>query len=270
MGIVNVTPDSFYDGGRYLEPEQAYQQARQLAEEGADIIDLGGESSRPGAQSVSLKTELERVIPLISKLAPAISVPISIDTTKAEVARQALIAGAKIVNDISALRHDPAMAALVAQHNVPVILMHMQGTPKDMQCVPFYQDVIGEIKEFFRERISWARTQGIRKENIILDPGIGFGKRLDDNLEILSRLEEFCSLQCPLLIGPSRKSFLGMILGVEVKDRLWGTAAAVTVAAIKGANIIRVHDVSAMRQVVDVADAIKDVRSTRSTQTAKI
>lgn len=256
MGIVNVTPDSFFDGGQYLDPERACEQALRLVAEGADIIDLGGESSRPGAETVSLTTELQRVIPVIEKLRPLTAVPLSIDTSKAEVARQALAAGAKIVNDISALRHDQEMAAVVAEHNVPVIIMHMQGTPKDMQQAPFYLDVIKEIKDFFQERIAWAQDQGIKQENIILDPGIGFGKRLSDNLEILRRLDDFCSLNHPLLIGLSRKSFLGQILGLKTKDRLWGTASAVAIAVMKGANIIRVHDVAVMRQVAAVADTV--------------
>lgn len=245
MGILNVTPDSFYDGGRYLSVEDAVRHAEELVQEGADIIDIGGESTRPGSEPVSLEDELRRVIPVIKKLVSRIKIPISIDTQKAQVARQALEIGAHIINDISALRADPEMVNVAKKYDVPVVLVHMKGTPKDMQENPCYDDVISEIKEFFRERI---QRSGIRKENIILDPGIGFGKRLEDNLEIIKRLGEFKELGFPILIGPSRKSFIGG----KSSERIWGTAGAVAVGVLNGADIIRVHDVSEMKQVTDL------------------
>lgn len=252
MGILNVTPDSFYDGGKYLSAESAVRHAEELVKEGAGIIDVGGESTKPGSAPVSLDVELERVIPVIEKLADRIKVPISIDTQKAEVARQALNVGAGMVNDISALRADPQMVNVAREHDVPVVLMHMKGTPKDMQENPYYDDVINEIKQFFRERIEFAKVNGIREENIIIDPGIGFGKRVEDNLKILRRLGEFKEFGRPILVGPSRKSFIG---GAK-EDRIWGTAGAVSVAVMNGADIIRVHDVAEMRQVVEVVNRI--------------
>ncbi len=257
MGILNVTPDSFYDGGRYSRVELALNWAEKMVEEGADIIDVGGESTRPGSERVSVEEELRRVLPVVKELVKRIDVPISIDTYKAEVARLAIEEGAEMVNDISAMRFDKEMVEVVREREVPVVLMHMKGTPKDMQENPFYVDVMGEIYEFLLRRAEWAMGKGIKKENIVIDPGIGFGKRTIDNLEIIRRLPELKSLGFPILIGPSRKSFIGNILGgLPPEERLEGTASAVAIAVLKGANIIRVHDVGAMKKVVEVAYAI--------------
>lgn len=260
MGVLNVTPDSFSDGGRFLKTDDAIRRAEALADEGADLIDVGGESSRPGAAAVSIEEEIRRVVPVIEQLAKRLPIPISIDTTKAEVGRRALAAGARMINDISALRFDPEMAPLAARAGVPVVLMHMQGTPKDMQDHPVYTDVVREITEFFEARIRFAEQAGIARERIVLDPGIGFGKTTDHNLEILARLDEFRSVGRPLLIGPSRKSFIGRVLGLPVEERLEGTAAAVAVGILNGASIIRVHDVRAMGRVARTVEAIKRFR----------
>ncbi|HID95176.1 MAG TPA: dihydropteroate synthase [Candidatus Latescibacteria bacterium] len=257
MGVLNVTPDSFYNGGRFLKLQEAIERAEQMVEEGVDIIDIGGESSRPGAEPLPLDQEVERVIPVIESLSHRLPVPISVDTYKAGVARRALDAGAGMVNDISALRFDPDMAKVVAEYDVPVVLMHMLGTPKTMQQNPSYVDPVGEIYGFLSERIEAAEAAHIRRSNIIIDPGIGFGKRMEDNLEILRRLREFGSLGCPLLIGPSRKSFIGKVLDLPVEERLEGTAAAVAIGIANGANILRVHDVREMVRVARIADAVK-------------
>jgi len=256
MGVVNVTPDSFSDGGKYYQKESALSHALRLVEEGADILDIGGESTRPGSDFISLDEELRRVMPVVEELAEKAGVPISIDTTKAEVARRALDAGCSMVNDISAMRLDPGMLPLVVERDVPFCLMHMQGMPKDMQVNPSYRDVVGEIAGFLRERAEAAVEAGARRENIIVDPGIGFGKNLDHNLEILRRLREFRSLGYHLLLGTSRKSFIGMILDLPVEERLEGTAASVAWGVANGADIVRVHDVKEMVRVVRVVEAI--------------
>ncbi|MBI3597164.1 MAG: dihydropteroate synthase [Nitrospirae bacterium] len=260
MGILNVTPDSFSNGGLFLKTDEAIRRAEALAEEGADLLDIGGESSRPGADPVPAEEEIRRVVPVIERLVKRLPIPISIDTVKAEVARRALAAGARIINDISALRFDPEMAPLAAREGVPVVLMHMKGTPKDMQVHPVYSNVVLEITEFFETRIRFAEQAGISRERIVLDPGIGFGKTIDHNLEILARMDEFQSLGRPLLIGPSRKSFIGQVLGLPVEERLEGTAAAVAIGVLNGASIIRVHDVKAMGRVVRMVEAMKRVR----------
>ena len=260
MGVLNITPDSFSDGGRFLKTDDAIRRAEALAEEGADLIDIGGESSRPGSKPVPVEEEIRRVVPVIEQIANRLTVPISIDTTKAAVARQALAAGARIINDISALRFDPEMARLAAREAVPVVLTHMQGTPNDMQAHPVYADVVREITEFFETRVRFAEQAGITRERIVLDPGIGFGKTTDHNLEILARLDEFRTVGCPLLIGPSRKSFIGRVLSLPVEERLEGTAAAVAVGILNGASIIRVHDVRAMARVARMVEAIERFR----------
>ena len=256
MGILNVTPDSFSDGGHYLTINSSVECARRMAEEGADIIDIGGESSRPGAEPVPLEVELERVIPVIKKLSDKIDILISIDTYKAKVAKEALKAGASIINDISGLRFDPMMAKIAAEAGCPVIIMHMKGTPRDMQRRPAYKDVVKEITAFFKERIAFAVKNGIKRNKIIIDPGIGFGKTVRHNLEIIKRLKEFRKLGVPILIGPSRKSFIGRILNEPVDKRLEGTAAVVAISIANGANIVRVHDVKAMADVAKITDAI--------------
>ncbi len=252
MGILNITPDSFADGGRYLEPEAALERAYRMVDEGADFLDIGGESSRPGAEPVPLVEELRRVVPVVKKLAKELNIPLSVDTTKAEVARRVLDAGARIINDISALGWDENMAQVVARSGAAVVLMHMKGMPRTMQERPAYDDLMDEVHAFLSERLAYAQDAGIPQERILVDPGIGFGKRLDDNFELLGRLREFCDL-APVLVGPSRKSFIGGVLDLPVNERLIGTAAAVAVAAVNGADVIRVHDVEEMRQAAVIA-----------------
>ncbi len=260
MGVLNVTPDSFADGGLYFDHAAALSQARAQVAAGADLLDIGGESTRPFADPVPLSEELRRVVPVIEAIAPEITIPISIDTYKAEVARAALDAGAAVINDISALRFDPGMAPLAAAYQAPVILMHMQGTPRDMQRQPHYDDLMGEIKVFFRERLDFALSQGIPRDLLVLDPGIGFGKTGEHNLEILNRLDEFLDLGYPLLIGPSRKAFIGRITGQPAgEERDVGTLAALAVAVLRGARIVRTHNVSYARQFLAVLDAICSV-----------
>lgn len=256
MGIVNVTPDSFYDGGRFLGLKAAVEHATQLADEGADIIDVGGESSRPGADPVSLEEERLRVLPVIEALASQLDIPLSIDTCKSEVAYDALSRGVQIVNDISGLRQDPNMAKVVAESGAFVVIMHMKGTPKDMQLNPSYDDVTGELIEFFKDRVKYVRKWGVQDERIILDPGIGFGKRVSDNFVILHSLGRIVDLGYPVLTGPSRKSFIGITLNLPAHERLEGTASAVAASVLNGAKIVRVHDVKEMKRVITIADAI--------------
>jgi dihydropteroate synthase len=256
MGILNVTPNSFWDGGRFLDPDQAIRHAREMVAAGADLIDVGGESTRPGAESVSSEEELRRILPVIESLSREIPVPVSIDTYKADVARAALDAGARWINDISALRFDPKMAHLVAESRVPVILMHMKGTPKEMQQDPHYESVLSEVYSFLEERMAFAVSAGIRLEQIILDPGIGFGKRARDNLTILAGLEQFKRLERPILLGTSRKSFIGQVLGLPPEERWEGTAATLALGLIKGARIFRVHDVGPAVRVIRMAEAV--------------
>ena len=257
MGIVNVTPDSFADGGRYLDSEKAIAHGIALASQGADIVDIGGESTRPGARPVSAGEEMGRVLPVIRGLRRTLSIPISIDTTKADVARAAVDEGADMVNDISALRFDPAMAPLVAAAKLPVVLMHMLGTPQTMQQSPRYQDVVEEVKEFLRRRIRFALEAGVSAERIIIDPGIGFGKNLDHNLALLRGLPALASLGQPLLVGPSRKTFVGKLLDAGPEERLEGSLAAAVAAVLAGANIIRTHDVKESRRAIRIADALR-------------
>ena len=256
MGILNITPDSFSDGGLFINVESALEQAYKMIEDGADIIDVGGESTRPGADLVPIEVELGRILPVIEKLVKTTKTCISIDTYKPMVAEKALEAGACMVNDISALS-DPNMASVVAKERVPIVLMHKKGTPKDMQIAPHYDSLIPEISAFLQERIQIAVESEISPERIIIDPGIGFGKTLDHNLEILRRLREFKALGKPIMIGTSRKSFIGKVLNTsDAMDRVEGTSATVAIAIANGADIIRVHDVKEMVRVVRMTDAI--------------
>ena len=257
MGILNVTPDSFSDGGRYRDRASMRAQVRRMLAEGADIIDVGGESTRPFAEPVGMEEELARVLPAIEVIrGESAEIAVSIDTTKAEVARQALAAGATMVNDISALQHDPEMAGVVRDYDGPVIIMHMQGTPGDMQINPRYSDVVAEIRDFFSERLDWLEGQGIGRDRVIVDPGIGFGKTLDHNLAILGQVESFRDLGCPVLIGHSRKSFLEKLLGLGVERRDCPTAVISALCALQGADILRVHDVGLTRQALVLTNAL--------------
>ena len=254
MGVLNITPDSFSDGGLFIDADKAVAHARQMAEDGAEIIDVGGESTKPGSEHVSEEEELKRVKPVIERLVKEINVPISIDTCKPKVAEECLELGASLVNDITGLRNKE-MIKIIAKHNIPVVIMHMKGEPKNMQQNPAYKDVVKEIKEFFRDRINKARDYGI--DNIIIDPGIGFGKTAGHNLQILKRLNEFKDFGCPILVGPSRKSFIGNITGLAANERLEGTLAAISIAILNGADIIRVHDVKECKRAAQIADAIR-------------
>ncbi len=258
MGVLNVTPDSFSDGGRYLSVEAAVARAEEIEAEGADLLDLGGESSRPGSQPVPLDVELARVLPVLAALAGRIRIPISVDTTKAEVARRALDVGAAIINDISALRNDPDMAEVVAKARAGLILMHMQGTPATMQDHPAYSAVVEEVCDFLRSRVEAAVAAGIEVERIAVDPGFGFGKTSDHNLAPLGGLPALRVLNRPIVIGPSRKSFVGGVLGRPVEEREWGTAAAVAVGVFQGAHVVRVHSVAQMKDVARVAQTLRD------------
>jgi dihydropteroate synthase len=255
MGIVNVTPDSFSDGGRYLFLEAAVKHGQTLFEEGADFIDIGGESTRPGSEPISAKEEIRRIIPVIEKLVKNVPIPISVDTYKSEVADAALQAGAVIVNDISALSFDEKMSSVVAKHRASIVLMHMKGDPKTMQENPSYENVTTEVKQFLASRISAAKEAGI--EQILIDPGIGFGKLFEHNIQLIRELNSFASLGYPVLVGPSRKAFLGTILQLPPSERVEGTSAVVTASILHGANIIRVHDVKEMKRVAMVSDALK-------------
>lgn len=262
MGILNVTPDSFSDGGGYAEPGRAIDRALEMEQQGADIIDIGGESSRPGAEPVSAQEEKQRVIPVIEGIRRRSKIPISIDTYRSATASAALEAGADMINDISALRLDPDMAALAAQTKVPVILMHMLGTPKSMQDNPHYDNCVEEIVVFFKERVAYCKQSGIDKSKLIIDPGIGFGKRLADNIEILSRLAEFKALGLPVLIGTSRKSFINMLNPSDKppRMRIGGSIASMVAAVLNGANIVRVHDVAETVEALKVVAALKGNR----------
>ena len=263
MGILNVTPDSFSDGGKFFSIEDAVKHAIQMEKDGADIIDIGGESTRPGSKSISLKEERKRVIPVVENLIDKIKIPISIDTYKSEIAKESLDIGASMINDITALRGDDKLAEVVAEYDVPICLMHMKGTPKNMQVNPEYDDVVDEIKDFLKERSEYAVSKGIKNKNIIIDPGLGFGKRtgkgIDDNLEILNRLPELKELGYPILVGGSRKTFVGYFFGegklLSVDQRLEGSLAAAIIAIANGANIIRVHDVKETRNVIGFVES---------------
>jgi dihydropteroate synthase len=254
MGVVNVTPDSFSDGGEFLAAADAVAHGRKLAADGADILDIGGESTRPGAEPVDADEELRRVLPVIEALADA-GAEVSIDTTKAEVARRALEAGASMVNDVSAFRFDPALAEVVAESGVACCLMHMLGEPRTMQEDPRYDDVVADVKAFLEERIEFATRAGVSEERIWIDPGIGFGKTVDHNLELLRRLDEIVALGRPVVVGTSRKSFLGKLTGRPAKERVAGTIATNVIALERGAQIFRVHDVAEVADALAVAAA---------------
>jgi len=266
MGVLNVTPDSFSDGGIFLNADAAVARALEMERAGADILDIGGESTRPGSKGVSAKEELQRILPVLEKLRGKIQIPISVDTSKSEVAEAAAAAGAEILNDVTALRNDPRIAEVASRRKLPLILMHMRGEPRTMQKGPFAKDVIRDVLRGLRRAIAFARRAGLAKSQIIIDPGIGFGKNYAQNLELLRRLPELSELGYPLLVGTSRKSFIAHILRTqsqqasEADDRIWGTAATVAASVLQGAHIVRVHDVAEMVQVARVADAILSPR----------
>ena len=255
MGILNVTPDSFSDGGKFYQVEEAVARGVEMAAAGADIIDIGGESTRPYSEAISPEAEMQRVVPVIETLAKK-SVPLSIDTTKAEVARQALECGAEMINDVSALSFDPEMAPLCARYGAAVILMHMRGTPLTMQRQAAYGDLLTEVTGYLKNRIAYALRGGISPSCLAIDPGIGFGKSVADNLRLLNHLEVLEPLGRPVVVGTSRKSFIGKTLKCEVDERLEGTAATVALGIARGAHIVRVHDVASMRMVADMSDAV--------------
>jgi dihydropteroate synthase len=268
MGVVNVTPDSFSDGGRFFKCDDAVAQGQKLFEEGADIIDIGGESTRPYSSSLSSKEECRRVLPVIEKLAQRISAPISIDTTKSTVAERAIEAGAAMINDISSFRLDPKIAGVAAESGVPVVLMHMKGTPKSMQVSPTYDDLLSEIKTFLVNAIARAEKMGIPKKNLIVDPGIGFGKTFQHNLVLINALTEFKTLDVPVLVGPSRKAFIRNLLkdkstkdiSPELPCVETGTQAAIAAAVLRGAHIVRTHDVANTVSTIKIIDAIKNAQ----------
>ncbi len=263
MGVLNVTPDSFSDGGKFYAQENAIGHALQMERSGADLIDIGAESTKPGSEGISADEELKRLLPMLGGLYRLLKIPISIDTQKAEVAEAALDAGARIINDISGLRSDPRIAEVAARRRVPLILMHMRGAPRTMQHGPFARDVMKDVMQGLRKSVATARRAGVRKSQIILDPGIGFGKSFAQNYELLQKLPQLAKLGYPLLVGTSRKGFLGATLAREgnpasPEERIWGTAATVTASILNGAHIVRVHDVAEMIQVARVADCLLD------------
>lgn len=259
MGILNMTPDSFSDGGQFKSHDKAIDHALKMVEEGANIIDIGGESTRPGAEAVQLEEELSRTIPIIEAIRLKSDCLISIDTYKSKVAKAALVSGADMVNDISGLTFDHNMASLVAERNVPVIIMHIKGKPGDMQKNPNYDNLIKEIKAFFEVQIAIAKKAGIDSGNIILDPGIGFGKRLEDNFEIIRELGQISTMGYPVLLGPSRKSFIGFTLDLPIEERIEGTLASITAGVINGARIVRVHDIRATRRTLTITEKIMGI-----------
>jgi dihydropteroate synthase len=256
MGVLNLTPDSFFDGGVHDGAERGYARGMELEQQGADILDVGGESTRPGSLPVTAEEESRRVLPVLERLARRLSIPISIDTNKAAVASRAFEAGASMLNDVTALRNDPGMGPLVAARKAPVILMHALWPPATMQSAPEYVDVVEDVRAFLHSRAAFAQQCGVARERIVLDPGIGFGKTLEHNLELLRELPRLLSLGHAILVGPSRKSFVGAILDQPASARLWGTAGAVALCAAAGAQLVRVHDVAEMRDVVRVVDAV--------------
>jgi dihydropteroate synthase len=266
MGVLNVTPDSFSDGGKFLDPERAIDHALGMERAGADLLDIGGESTRPGSSSTPAEEELARILPVLEGLRDRLKIPISIDTQKANVAEAAITAGAEIINDISGLKNDPQLAGVAARNRVPLILMHMRGEPRSMQKGPFARNVIQDVIRGLRASVAVARKAGVAKSQIILDPGIGFGKSFSQNYELLARLPELAKLSFPLMVGTSRKGFLGATLSRDGKpappeERIWGTAATVTACILGGAHIVRVHEVSEMVQVARVSDCLLDPHS---------
>ena len=256
MGILNVTPDSFSDGRRFLSPKKAITRALEMERQGADIIDIGGESTRPGSKGVSVKEEIKRTVPVVKKLVKRLKIPVSIDTTKYEVAETALEAGASIVNDVSGLRSDEKIAALCGQYSAGLVLMHMKGTPRSMQKRPAYKNLLRDIRDYLKSAARIAEKNGVSKENIVIDPGIGFGKTLKHNLKLLDEVKFFKRLGLPVLIGLSRKSFMGKLLGLKTRDRLIPTVAANAIAVYNGADIIRVHDIKEAVIAARIAEAI--------------
>ena len=261
MGVLNVTPDSFSDGGKFLDPSLAVEQALAMRRDGADLLDIGAESTRPGSHGISAAEELRRLLPVLEALRGKLKIPISVDTQKAAVAEIALGAGAEMVNDISGLRSDPRLAQVAARHGAPLILMHMRGTPRTMQKGPFARDVVQDVVSGLRRSIAIAQEAGLPNSQILIDPGVGFGKSFSQNYELLARLPELAKLDYPLVIGTSRKGFLGATLAkngkpASVDERIWGTAATVAASILNGAHIVRVHDVAEMKQVALVADAL--------------
>lgn len=264
MGILNVTPDSFSDGGKYVSVDGAVKRALEMEKEGADIIDIGGESTRPGAKAITLDEEMNRIIPVATELVEKTSIPISIDTYKSKIAKNAIDIGIDMINDVTALRGDKKLVNVVAEYDIPICLMHMKGNPRNMQTDPRYDDIMVEIKSFLKERAEYAVFNGVDKNNIIVDPGIGFGKRTglgtEDNCEILKRLSELKDLGYPILVGPSRKTFIGNICGwgepLPAENRLEGSLAAAAIAVMNGADIVRVHDVKETRRAIDLVDSI--------------
>ena len=268
MGVLNVTPDSFSDGGKFLDVQSALRHALEMEKAGAALLDIGGESTRPGSAAVPIDTELGRILPVLEALRGKLKIPVSVDTRKAEVAEAALGAGAELINDVSGLNHDPRIAEVAARHHAPMILMHMRGEPTTMQKGPFARDVMKDVLEGLRASIARARKAGVAKSQIVIDPGIGFGKSFAQNYELLRKLPQFAKLGYPLLVGTSRKGFLGATLAnegnpVPVEERIWGTAATVTASILGGAHIVRVHDVAEMVQVARVADCLGVSRSKR-------
>jgi dihydropteroate synthase len=262
MGVLNVTPDSFSDGGKFLDADAAVARALEMERAGADIIDVGGESTRPGAESISASEEMRRIIPVMERLRGKLKIPISVDTSKSEVAEAASFQGAEILNDVTALRADPRLAEVAAKKRLPLVLMHMRGDPRTMQRKPFARDAMRDVATGLRRAAAVARLAGVPKSQIVLDPGIGFGKSAAQNYELLQKLPELARLGFPLLAGTSRKSFLAKAPGAAPDaDRIWGTAATVTASILGGAHIVRVHDVAEMVQVVRVADAIANPKS---------
>jgi dihydropteroate synthase len=263
MGVLNVTPDSFYDGGKFLDPQRAVEHALEMERAGADLLDIGGESTRPGSAETSADTEIARILPVLEGLRGVLKIPICVDTRKSEVAEAAVTAGAQMINDVSGLRNDPGIAEIAQRRGVPLILMHMRGKPQTMQKKPFARGVMKDVSQGLRAATTTARRAGVRKSQIIVDPGIGFGKSFEQNYELLRKLPEIATLGYPLLIGTSRKGFLGITLAHDGKsalpeERLWATAATVTASILGGAHIVRVHDVAEMAQVARVADCLLD------------